>query len=82
MPGDTRKDVWPVQSVCDRLQRHLRALNPIQETAAVPAGQRQKMKNADNKQAPGETPGAFAYEVKSEDLRSISRWHPERQRGR
>ncbi len=45
VPGDTSKDIWPVQSVCDRLQRHLRALNPIQETAAVPAGQRQKMKN-------------------------------------
>ena len=28
---------------------------------------------ADNKQAPGKTPGAFAYEVKSGDLKSISK---------
>ena len=34
---------------------------------------RKKLKQiADNKHAPGETPGAVAYEVKSEDLRSVS----------
>ena len=37
---------------------------------------RKKLKQiADNKQAPGETPGAFAYEVKSGDLRSITAGH-------